>query len=125
MLSIAVSAVNYIKGNALNHRLFKAFCKEIGATHSVLLYHSEVRWISRDRVLIRVFQLRKEIEIFLRQQGSSLVMHFESENFILSIAYWSDTFAHLNNLNICIQGKGINMIAGREKISASTSKLSI
>ena len=37
VLSIAVSAVNYIRGNALNHRLFKAFCNEIGAKHSVLL----------------------------------------------------------------------------------------
>ena len=27
VLSFAVSAVNYIRGNALNHRLFKAFCK--------------------------------------------------------------------------------------------------
>ena len=63
--------------------------------------------------------------MFLRQQGSSLAVHFESENFILSMAYWSDTFAHLNNLNISIQGKGINLITGRETISASTSKLSI
>ena len=77
------------------------------------------------QVLIRVFQLRKEIEMFLRQQDSSLVEHFESENFILSMAYLSDIFTYLNNLNISIQGKGINMITGREKISPSTSKLSI
>ena len=110
---------------ALNHRLFKAFCKKIGAKHSVLLYHSEVRWLSRGRVLTRVFKLRKEIEMFLRQRGSSLVVYFESENFILSMAYLSDIFTHLNDLNISIQGKGINMISGREKISALTSKLSI
>ena len=41
LLSIAVSAVNYMRGNALNHRLFKVFCNEIGAKHSVLLYHTE------------------------------------------------------------------------------------
>ena len=85
MLLIAVSAVNHIIGNALNHRLFKAFCKEIGAKHSVLLYYTEVRWLSRGRVLTRVFELGKEIEKFLKQRENSLVMHFESEDFILSL----------------------------------------
>ena len=63
--------------------------------------------------------------MFLRQRGSSLVVHFESEDFILSLAYLSDIFTHLNDLNTSIQGKGINMITGREKISAFTGKLSI
>ena len=71
------------------------------------------------------FQLRKEIEIFLRKRGSSLVVHFENDDFILSLAYLSDIFAHLNDLSISIQGKGTNMITGRKKISAFTSKLSI
>ena len=43
----------------------------------------------------------------------------------MSLAYLSDIFTHLNNLNISMQGKGINMITGRRKISAFTSKLSI
>ena len=123
VLSYAVSVVNYIRGNALNHRLFKAFCKEIGAKHNVLLYHTKVKRLSRGRVLTRVFKLRKEIEMFLRQRGCSLVVHFESKNFILSMAYLSDIFTYLNNLNISIQGKGL--ISGREKIYAFTSKLSI
>ena len=84
-----------------------------------------MRWLSQGRVLTRVFKLRKEIEMFLRQQDSSLVVHFESENFILSMAYLSDIFTHLNDLNMSIQGKGISMITGREKISTFTSKLSI
>ena len=65
VLSIAVSAVNYIRGNASNHRLFKVFCNELGAKHNVLRYHTEVRWLSRGRGLTRVFELHKEIELFL------------------------------------------------------------
>ena len=125
VLSIAVSAVNYIRGNALNHRPFKAFCNEIGAKHSVILYLTKVRWLSRGRVVTRVFKLCKKIEMFLRQRGSSLVVHFENEDFILSLAYLSDIFTHLNDLNISIRGKGTNMITGRKKISAFTSKHSI
>ena len=43
----------------------------------------------------------------------------------MSLAYLSDIFTHLNDLNISIQGKGINMMTGRKKISAFTNKLSI
>ena len=63
--------------------------------------------------------------MFLRQRGSGLVVHFESEDFILSLAYLLDTFTHLKDLNTSIQGKGINVITGREKISAFTKKLAI
>jgi hypothetical protein len=34
-----------IWSRALNHRLFKIFCQEVGAAHEVLLYHTEVRWL--------------------------------------------------------------------------------
>ena len=75
VLSIAVRAVNYIRGNTLKHRLFKVFCNKVGAKHSVLLYHTEVRWLSPGRVLTRVFELRKEIERFLRHRGIRLIRH--------------------------------------------------
>ena len=125
VLSTAVSAVNYIRGNASNHRLFKVFCNELGAKHNVLLYHTEVRWLSRGRGLTRVFELHKEIELFLGQKGCSIVENFENENFILSLAYLADIFSHLNDMNTSIQGTGINMITAREKVYAFTNKLSI
>jgi len=125
VLSIVVSAVNFIRGQALNHRLFKVFCDEIGAEHNVLLYHTEVRWLSRGRVLTRVFELHKEIQQFLRQRGSGIAEHFENEKFILSLAYLADIFSHLNELNTSIQGTGMNMITAREKMSAFTNKLPI
>ena len=125
VLSIVVSAVNFIRGQALNHRLFKVFCDEIGAEHNVLLYHTAVRWLSRGRVLTRVFELHKEIQQFLRQRGSGIAEHFENEKFILSLAYLADIFSHLNELNTSIQGTGMNMITAREKMSAFTNKLPI
>ncbi|XP_068219261.1 protein FAM200C-like [Palaemon carinicauda] len=42
VLSVVVRAVNFIRGRAVNHRLFASFCEEIGAEHSVPLYHTEV-----------------------------------------------------------------------------------
>jgi hypothetical protein len=45
-MDTAVQAVRFIRSRALNHRLFKIFCQEVGAAHGVLLYHTEVRWLS-------------------------------------------------------------------------------
>jgi len=36
---------------ALNHRLFQSFCEEVGHEHHVFMYHKEVKWLSRSRVL--------------------------------------------------------------------------
>jgi hypothetical protein len=45
-MDTAVQAVNFIRSRALNHRLFKIFCQEVGAAQEVLLYHTEVCWLS-------------------------------------------------------------------------------
>ena len=50
VLSDCVKVVNFIRSRAINHRIFKALCRELGSNHEVLLYHSEVRWLSRGEV---------------------------------------------------------------------------
>ena len=83
VLSIVLSSVNFVRSQTLNHSLFRVFCNE--AQHNVLLYYTKVPWLSCVRVLIRVRELRKEIEQFLRQGGSGIAEHLENE-FIMSLA---------------------------------------
>ena len=81
-----------------------------------------MRWLSRGRVLTRVFELHEGIMQFLRNQGSEIADHFENREFILSLAYLADVFTHLNELNVSMQGTAMNMITAREKLSALTKK---
>jgi len=57
VLCQSVKIINYIKTSALNTRLLKALCSEMGFDHQNLLFHSEVHWLSRGEVLKRIYEL--------------------------------------------------------------------
>ncbi|KAJ7341196.1 hypothetical protein JRQ81_005025, partial [Phrynocephalus forsythii] len=91
-----VNVVNYIRGQVL-------FKEEIGADHTMLLYHTDIRWLSKGCALSKVFQMREEIIQFLPNQNCDLVKDFEKKDVILRLAYLADIFTHMNELNIAVQ----------------------
>ncbi|XP_008182941.1 general transcription factor II-I repeat domain-containing protein 2-like [Acyrthosiphon pisum] len=54
---------------ALNHREFKNFLSEIEAEQGDVIYFTDVRWLSRGKVLKRVFDLKNEIFEFAASKG--------------------------------------------------------
>ena len=123
VLSTAVKVVNYIRAGALNHRVFKRFCQEMGAEYEVLLYHTEVRWLSRGQILKRLIELRTEVLFFLNEKQSQLSVDFEREEFIHGLAYMADIFGHMNDTNLSIQGPAVNMMDAAERLQALLAKL--
>lgn len=65
VLDKAVKVVNYIKTRPLQTRLFQKLCEEMGSLHKSLLLHTEVRWLSRGKVLTRLVELRNEVTIYI------------------------------------------------------------
>ena len=110
VLDTSVKTINWIMGRALNHRLFKSLCDDLGSEHTVLLFHTEVRWLSRGRVLTRFFKLREEIKVFLKERHCALLEELESQEFNQMVAYLSDLFTRMNDLSFSLQGKNINML---------------
>ncbi|XP_059233191.1 zinc finger MYM-type protein 6 [Mustela nigripes] len=96
--------LSFIKSNALNSRMLTILCEEMGSEHVNLPLHAEVRWISRGRILTRLFELRHEIEIFLNQKHSDLAKYFLDEEWVAKLAYLSDIFSLINELNSSLQG---------------------
>ena len=125
VLSICMRVVNFIRGRPLHHRLFKLFCEEMGSEYQVLLFHTEVRWLSRGKILTRMAELKDEIAIFLREYQSNFADKFEDEVFILSLSYLADIFSHLNDLNMFMQGMYTNHVLCTEKIEAFKKKLAL
>ena len=73
-------------------------CTEIGVKYGVLLFHSHVRFLSKGHVLNRVFELRKEV------RKEDMAKHFSDPKFNIALAYLSDIFGKLKDVNLTIQG---------------------
>lgn len=123
VMSTCVKIINFIRARALNHRLFKRLCQEMGSQHEVLLYYTEVRWLSRGQVLKRLFELRVEVLLFLQDKGNSLYEYLESEDFVQGLAYLADIFGHLNEINLSLQGPAVTILDASERLKGFVGKL--
>ena len=116
VLKIVVEYVNYVRNNAMKQSVFKELCNEISSVFEVLLYYPSVWWLSRGKMLNRVFTLRVELAVLLRQHQHPHADCFENSEFILVLAYMLNIFDALNNLNEQMQGGGVNIIEVEEHL---------
>nr|XP_054593836.1 protein FAM200C-like [Nothobranchius furzeri] len=123
VLKIVVECVNYVRNSALRHHIFSELCKEMGSEFEVLLYHSNVRWLSRGQVLNRDFAMCVELAQLLQEHQHCHADCFKDSEFILILAYMADIFAALNHLNQQMQGGGVNIMEAEENLKAFQKKL--
>lgn len=76
VLEEVIKIVNSIKGKALQTRLFRIVFQDMGSLHQNLFYHTEVRWLSKGKVLTRVLELRAELLMFLQDAKSEYANRF-------------------------------------------------
>uniref|UniRef100_A0A3P9IIY1 SPIN-DOC-like zinc-finger domain-containing protein n=1 Tax=Oryzias latipes TaxID=8090 RepID=A0A3P9IIY1_ORYLA len=99
-----VKIINCIRSKALSHRQFRAFLDEVDAQYKDILYHQEVRWLSRGTVLKRFFELRQLIAEFLSSASRDTQIPTD-KRWIFDVAFMVDITDLLNNLNVKLQGK--------------------
>lgn len=123
VLNEAVSVINYIKSRSLNSRLFTILCNEMGSSYETLLLHTEVRWLSRGRVLRRLFDLKDEVVLFLSDKNPHLSHLFVNKKWVQKLCYLVDIFEKFNDLNLSLQGRETNILVLGDKIEAFKKNL--
>ena len=125
VLNDSIKIVNFIKARPLHSRLFARLCEETGSDHKNLLLHVEVRWLSREKVVQRLFELRHKLLVFLTEYDLQQAANVADNLWLAKLAYLADIFNHLNTLNASLQGKDSNMLKTTDKIVAFKKKLSM
>ena len=103
VMNVVVKTINFIRSRGLNHRQFTSFLASMDSDYGELLYHTEVRWLSRGNTLKRFFALREEIALFMAMKDHD-VPELGDEKFIADLAFLTDLTDHLNTLNLTLQG---------------------
>jgi hypothetical protein len=101
-MNIVVSTVN--RSRSLNHRQFQELLIDIEADYGDVLYHAKIQWLSRGKVLKKIYDLRKEVQLFMDIKGKPL-LEFSDEDWILDYAFLVDVTQHLDDLNLQLRGR--------------------
>ena len=64
-----VRIINSIRSKAKQHRMFKMLLDELSAEYGDLLLYTEIRWLSRGRILKRFLSLLSEVKKFLASKA--------------------------------------------------------
>ena len=96
----------------------------MGNDHEQLILHTEIRWLSRGKILQRFFELRDEVRVFLLEtRFAGLLTDF---SWLSRIAYLATYLAkYLNILNLSLQGIYIDVFHAEDKIEATIKKFEI
>ena len=99
-------------------------------SQEALLFHTEVRWISRGNMLSRVNSLRNEmVEFFERNNFRGKSRDFSNKlldkEWVIRLSYLNDIFTRLNLLNKSLQGRFTPVVDFIDKIRAFIMKLDL
>ncbi|GBM03956.1 Zinc finger BED domain-containing protein 5 [Araneus ventricosus] len=128
-LDDAVKIVNCIKARPKTSRLFGVLCDEMDSENKQLLLHCKVRWLLRGKVLSKLFELRDELMVSLKDEGcdgkpaSYNLDCVTDKNWLKRLAYLADIFSALSVLNLTLQGNDIRRFFVQDKVEAMIMKL--
>jgi hypothetical protein len=77
----------------------------MGAEHTTLLLHTEIRWLPKGKALRRLVELQGQLFLFFEDEKPEHSKHFEDTFRCAKLAYLEEIFEKVNTLNESMQGK--------------------
>ena len=84
--------------------MFKMLLDELSAEFGDLLLHTEIRWLSRGRILKRFLSLLSEVKEFMLSNGEDASL-LEEPVWLVDLAFLTNLTEKLNHLNQELLGK--------------------
>ncbi|KAK3549650.1 hypothetical protein QTP86_005414 [Hemibagrus guttatus] len=117
-----IKVINYIRSKALCHRQFQQFLLDIQAEYGDVVYHNDVRWLSRGSALQRFYSLREEIGQFLAKKGQPMP-ELSDPFWLADLGFLVDITRHLNALNTSLRGQNAMVSQLYSHVKAFPTKL--
>lgn len=83
--------------------------------------HNNIRWLSRGKVLSRFASCIEEVKLWLHEKGIEY-KELSDPEWLQKLFFLVDLYAHLNELNRKLQGKGTVAIFLLEEVIAFEKK---
>jgi hypothetical protein len=85
--------------------IFAKLCESIQKDTVTPFQNTEVRWLSKGKILSTIFLLREELQLFFEENNKERVPNFlAGAKSLQKLAYLVDIYQHLNTLNTSMQG---------------------
>jgi len=90
-----VSAINFIRSKALNHRKFKVMLEKLEFDFKDVTYYCKIRWLSGIKNLHIFYNLLNKIDVFMQSKGHEHP-EFTDKHWISDLAFLVDISEHMS-----------------------------
>jgi hypothetical protein len=124
-LDNATKIINFIK-HQFTPDCLKKLCENLDIQPISLLLHTDIWWLSRQRVLSRLFKLKGKFQDYSQENSKpEFAKCFDDEEWLEKLAYSADNFYYMNQLNKSLQGFKENVLTSSDKIIGFKRKLDL
>ncbi|XP_075213845.1 general transcription factor II-I repeat domain-containing protein 2-like [Lycorma delicatula] len=120
-MRVVVEIVNSICARPLQIRLFKILTDELDAEYRTLMLHSEIRWVSKGKVLQQFLQLLPKIKQFVESRNENY-LELNDHSWLSDLVFLTD-ITKILNLELQRKEKTVTELIG--SINAFKSKLNL
>jgi len=103
VITIVSKFVSFVRSKRTNRRQFKDFLSNMESEYGDAFHRTEVYCLSRGWVLILVYDLKLEIELFMEMRGK-LSPQLCDHDWMCDFAFCIDITEHMKDLDINLQG---------------------
>lgn len=88
VLDDVTKVISFINRRPIHCRMFKSVCGNLGKQHINLLLYTEIWWLSRVRVLNKVFELKGVSHVYFQESSKpDFAKSFENEEWLEKLTY--------------------------------------